>query len=64
MDKKYITKFNKIADDLFVLNQDSLKDDEEAKHLSCYLIEIIERELPLKKRDKPPKSKKKSNKTQ
>ncbi len=40
---KYKKQFKKIADELFKINQQAIKDkDEEAKEISCYLIEIME----------------------
>lgn len=44
MIKKYEQKFDKIIDELSKINQEAVKmnDDEEAKRLSCYLLEILE----------------------
>lgn len=43
MKKKFKKEFNKIADELFDINQRAIKEnDKDAKSFSCYLIEIIE----------------------
>ena len=42
MKRKYKKQFRKIVDELFKMNQQAIKDkDEQAKSISCFLIEII-----------------------
>lgn len=49
MKTKYKKRFTKIVDELFKMNQQAIKDeDEEAKAISCYLIEIMEQRCHIK----------------
>jgi len=48
MERKYKKQFKKIADNLFKINQQAVKDkDKQAKEISCYLLEIIEERFKL-----------------
>ena len=43
MEKKFKDLFDEIGKQLFILNQQAIEeDDEEAKSISCYLIEILD----------------------
>jgi hypothetical protein len=43
MRRKYKNKLKKVADVLFEMNQEAVKDgDEEVKGLTCVLLEILE----------------------
>lgn len=43
MDKKFKEMFDKVGDILFEINQQAIKEeDEDAKNLSCNLLEIMD----------------------
>jgi len=48
MKRKHKKQFKKIADNIFKINQQAVKDeDKQAKEISCYLLEIIEERFKL-----------------
>ncbi len=48
MKRKHKKQLKKIADELFKINQQAVKDkDEEAKEVSCYLLEIMEQRFNI-----------------